>query len=77
MTGTGGAYASAFAPGQHDPSIFHSNFRMIDKSVCAGCHQPSGVRQDCLLCHDYHIGRFKPSVPRANFASVSQTGASR
>jgi hypothetical protein len=77
MSGTGDTYASAFDPGQHDPSIFHSNFRMIDKSVCAGCHRPSGVRQDCLLCHNYHIGRFEPMVPRANFASVSQPGVPR
>jgi hypothetical protein len=64
------SYASAFAPGKHDASIFHSNFQMIDKSVCASCHQPNRVREDCLLCHNYHIGRFKPVVANASIATA-------
>ncbi len=68
-------YASAFEPGQHDPSVFHSNFRTIDKAACASCHQSGHVRDDCLLCHNYHIGRFKPIVPHANLAAVPQLGA--
>ncbi len=66
--GTGkDSYAAAFDPGQRDPSIFHSNFQTIDKSRCASCHQPHQVREDCLLCHNYHIGNFKPVVAHAKF----------
>jgi hypothetical protein len=59
------AYASAFEAGRRDPALFHSNFQEIDKSTCAGCHQPNHVRDDCLLCHNYHVGRFKPVVANA------------
>jgi cytochrome c553 len=65
-------YASAFEPGHQDPSQFQSNFRTIDKAVCANCHQPSLVRDDCLLCHNYHIGRFKPVIPHATIAARPQ-----
>jgi cytochrome c553 len=66
-------YAESFEPGKEDFTKFHGNFRTIDKSVCASCHQPNLVRDDCLLCHNYHIGRFKPVTPNANiFTTLSQ-----
>jgi hypothetical protein len=68
-------YASAFAPGQHDPSKFTSNFMTIDKAVCMNCHRPHLVRDDCLLCHNYHIGRFKPIISHANVVAVSKPGS--
>jgi hypothetical protein len=52
-------YAAAFEGNQRDPSKFHSNFRPINKDTCAECHKPNFVREDCLLCHNYHIGHFK------------------
>jgi hypothetical protein len=78
MTETAGAketYASAFEQGKHDPTVFHSNFRTIDKNACATCHRPNLVRQDCLLCHNYHIGHFKPIVPHVNLVSVSASAS--
>jgi hypothetical protein len=68
------SYASAFDDGQHNPAIFHSNFPTINKDVCVRCHKPGLVRDDCLLCHDYHIGRFKPLIPGANVASAFRAG---
>jgi len=59
-------YASTFEPGKQDPSMFHSNFKVIDKNVCASCHQSGLVRDDCLLCHNYHIGKFKQIAPHAS-----------
>jgi hypothetical protein len=76
MTDTSGkkeTYASAFEPGQRDPSIFHSNFRTIDKAACATCHRPGLVRNDCLLCHNYHVGHFKPVVANVNLVSAAVT----
>ena len=56
---TGGDYSAAFAPGNSDPRVFTSNFKTMDKAVCAQCHRPGAVRDDCLLCHNYHQGRFQ------------------
>jgi hypothetical protein len=40
---------------QGDPHIFASNFGGVKKDTCQGCHQSSMARQDCLLCHKYHV----------------------
>ena len=72
-------YADAFAPGQHDPSKYFSNFQVIDKTTCAQCHRPGRVRDDCLLCHNYHVGAFRaviPNVKMHNRPPVVQTGLS-
>lgn len=52
-------YAATFTENQRDPSIFYSNFRPINKLACAECHKPNSAREDCLLCHNYHVGQFK------------------
>ncbi len=53
-------YAGSFKG--HDSSKFVSNFNTIKKETCLQCHgseaktQPgSQIRQDCLLCHSYHV----------------------
>ncbi len=40
---------------QGNPQNFASNFSTVKKDVCQGCHASSGVRQDCLTCHNYHV----------------------
>ncbi|MBS0252749.1 MAG: hypothetical protein JSR78_16970 [Proteobacteria bacterium] len=40
---------------QGNPRKFASNFSAVKKDVCQGCHASSGVRQDCLTCHSYHV----------------------
>jgi hypothetical protein len=69
-----GTFASAYEPGQPDPSGIHGNFKTIDKGICANCHQPNRVRDDCLLCHNYHIGRFKPVVANAKIFPEAPPG---
>ncbi len=34
---------------------FSSNFAAVSKEKCQTCHTRGLARQDCLLCHDYHI----------------------
>ncbi len=34
---------------------FVSNFKPVQKKLCAGCHKKTAARQDCLLCHTYHV----------------------
>ncbi len=40
---------------QGDPRTFVSNFGSIKKDVCQSCHAVDRARQDCLLCHAYHV----------------------
>ncbi|WP_108881543.1 hypothetical protein [Anderseniella sp. Alg231-50] len=39
----------------NDPKKFVSNFAPVKKETCASCHGKKEVRQDCLLCHKYHV----------------------
>lgn len=39
----------------NDPKTFVSNFAPVKKETCASCHGKKEVRQDCLLCHQYHV----------------------
>ena len=41
-----------------DPSVFESNFYSLKKSTCVRCHQEGQVKDNCLTCHNYHIGDF-------------------
>ncbi len=39
----------------NDPKKFVSNFAPVKKETCASCHGKKEVRQDCMLCHKYHV----------------------
>ena len=40
---------------QGNPKSFMSNFGAVKKDLCQTCHTSSMARQDCLLCHKYHV----------------------
>ena len=40
---------------QASPQNFVSNFGEVKKDLCQTCHNDSTARQDCLLCHKYHV----------------------
>jgi hypothetical protein len=40
---------------QGNPQNFVSNFGEVKKDLCQSCHTASMARQDCLLCHKYHV----------------------
>jgi hypothetical protein len=40
---------------QGNPRNFVSNFGAVKKDLCQTCHTSSMARQDCLLCHKYHL----------------------
>jgi hypothetical protein len=40
---------------QRDPKKFVSNFGAVKKDFCQTCHASGMSRQDCLLCHKYHV----------------------
>jgi hypothetical protein len=57
----GGPYLQSYEQG--NPKIFKSNFGAVKKELCQSCHTSSMARQDCLLCHKYHVnGVITPSM---------------
>ena len=40
---------------QSNPHNFASEFSAVKKDLCQTCHTSSMARQDCLLCHKYHV----------------------
>ena len=40
---------------QGNPKAFVANFAAVKKDLCQTCHTSSMARQDCLLCHKYHV----------------------
>jgi hypothetical protein len=49
----GRPYLKSFEQG--NPQNFVSNFGAVKKDLCQTCHTSSTSRQDCLLCHKYHL----------------------
>ncbi len=37
------------------PAVLQPNFKQVKMKVCATCHKSTAARQDCVLCHDYHV----------------------
>ena len=48
-----GPYLKSYEQG--NPQNFVSNFGEVKKDLCQTCHNSSTARQDCLLCHKYHV----------------------
>jgi hypothetical protein len=40
---------------QGNPQNFVSSFAAVKKELCQTCHASGMARQDCLLCHKYHV----------------------
>ena len=40
---------------QRNPKKFVSSFGPVKKELCQTCHASGKARQDCLLCHTYHV----------------------
>jgi hypothetical protein len=46
-------YLKSYAHG--NPQSFVSDFGAVKKDLCQTCHTSGKARQDCLLCHKYHV----------------------
>ncbi|WP_125182711.1 cytochrome c3 family protein [Minwuia thermotolerans] len=46
-------YAASFK--HFDATDFAPGFKPIGKETCTQCHTEAKVRQDCQLCHEYHL----------------------
>lgn len=40
---------------QGNPWKFTASFGAVKKELCQTCHTSGGARQDCMLCHKYHV----------------------
>ncbi len=38
-----------------NPARSAANFKPVEKKLCATCHKKDEARQDCQLCHSYHV----------------------
>jgi hypothetical protein len=55
----GSPYLKTYEQGDH--RAFSSNFSPVKKELCQSCHASGMARQECLLCHKYHLdGVFTP-----------------
>lgn len=48
----GAKFSEAYEQGS--PDVFNANFSSVKKDLCQSCHG-QGARQDCQLCHEYHV----------------------
>jgi hypothetical protein len=49
----GGSYLKSYEQG--NPQKFAQGFGTVKKELCQTCHASGKARQDCLLCHKYHV----------------------
>jgi hypothetical protein len=49
----GTQYLTTYKKG--DTQSFVSNFTPVKKDLCQTCHNKNEAKQDCLLCHKYHV----------------------
>jgi hypothetical protein len=49
----GSPYLKSYEQG--NPQNFAANFGEVNKNLCQSCHTNRKARQDCVLCHKYHV----------------------
>jgi hypothetical protein len=54
---------------QGNPQNFTSNFGTVKKDLCQTCHNVSTARQDCLLCHKYHVNGVNTPIMKTKIPS--------
>lgn len=60
---------------QFDADKFEPGFLPVSQNTCTDCHTPGKVRQDCLLCHEYHLEpHFNRSMGFQNAGRVEVSG---
>ncbi len=54
---------------QGDPLKFQTEFSPVKKETCKTCHAEGRARQDCLLCHKYHLPNVTAPVTETTLRS--------
>jgi len=47
---------------QPNPKTFVSNFKPMRSQQCSTCHKKNAARQDCMLCHKYHVNDVRSPI---------------
>lgn len=58
----GGSYLKSYEQG--DPRRFNAEFGAVKIDSCQACHNSGMARQDCLLCHKYHVFDVVTPMPK-------------
>lgn len=56
---------------QTNPQNFASNFGEVKKDLCQTCHNASMARQDCMLCHKYHVNDIITPIMNTKLRNVA------
>ena len=48
-----------------NPLSFEPVFQSMDKASCVNCHVSQTVGDSCLLCHQYHIGKYEQRMAKS------------
>jgi hypothetical protein len=52
---------------QPNPTAFVSNFKPMRSQQCSTCHKKNAARQDCMLCHKYHVNDVRSPIAETTF----------
>ena len=52
-----------------NPKTFVSNFKPVEQKMCATCHNNNMARDDCLLCHKYHVNEVTSPITATRIPS--------
>jgi predicted CXXCH cytochrome family protein len=47
-----------------NPATFASSFKPPTREACAACHAESAAGEDCVMCHNYHVGTIPAAHPK-------------
>jgi hypothetical protein len=61
------AFLESFHYFNDQPSAnFIGNFSAIEKNTCVECHSPRHAGDNCLMCHNYHVGEFPTALQQSD-----------
>ena len=55
------------------PFVFESNWRAMEKSRCAQCHNEETGLDTCVLCHNYHVSQTQTRLPETGLLKADET----
>ncbi|MBX2805710.1 MAG: hypothetical protein KTR19_07050, partial [Hyphomicrobiales bacterium] len=62
---------------ENNPMTFVSGFSSMKKDLCQTCHTQGVARQDCMLCHKYHINGIVTPMLETKLPTQSQIAESK
>lgn len=60
-----------------DPVARKPNFKPVELGACATCHKSGAARQDCALCHDYHVAPVQTPITSTKLRAKAKPAAAK